>query len=369
MNSETQQPLGLVVKTSGEIASAASSSHAKALIEAQFVMAIQRPRNLLAARERILSACRRPGFAVTAWYAKPQGGKKIRGPSIRFAEMAVQAMGNISVLPSIVYEDRERMVMSIQVIDLETNTAYSDPVTLAKTVERKNGEGREIIGERVNTSGEKVFIVLATEDEMANKINSAKSKSIRNSGLRLVPQDFIEEAEQVVSETLEGGGGDSSLALKKMADAFSAIGVKPTELEKYLGHSLDAVSPAELKDLREVYQTLKDGESKWSDYVEGGQRKAASREPAAPVPEALRAKVVEADTSPLPQESWAHGVASALLVAGFTPAEYAAEISRQVGETLDFADIIEGTHENALCTSWPQMIDAMESARKKGGKK
>lgn len=292
MSNETQQ-LGLTIKTSGEIASAASSSHAKALIEAQFVMAAQKPRNLLAARERILSACKRPGFAASAWYAKPQGGKKIRGPSIRFAEMAVQAMGNISVLPSIIYEDRERLVMSIQVIDLETNTAYSDPVTLAKTVERKNGDGREIIGKRENSQGETVFIVLATEDEMANKINSAKSKSIRNSGLRLVPQDFIEEAEQQVAETLANGGGDPAQAVKRLADAFTAIGVKPAELEKYLGHSVDTLSPAEITDLREVYQTLKDGESKWSDYVEGGTRKAP-RDAAAEMPANLKAKVVDA---------------------------------------------------------------------------
>lgn len=293
MSTENQQ-LGLTVKTSGEIASAASSSHAKALIEAQFVMAAQKPRDLLAARQRILAACKRPGFAATAWYAKPQGNKKIRGPSIRFAEMAVQAMGNISVMPQIVYEDRERIVLSIQVIDLETVTSYSDPVTLAKTVERKNGDGREIIGKRENSQGETVFIVLATEDEMANKINSAKSKSIRNSGLRLVPQDFIEEAEQEVANTLAHGGGDPAATAKKLADAFTVIGIKPPELAKYLGHPVDSLSPAEIMDLREVYQAIKEGEAKWADYLEGGARKAP-REAATEMPDNLKAKVVDAE--------------------------------------------------------------------------
>ena len=212
----------------------------------------------------------------------------MRGPSIRFAETAIQCMTNISVMPTIVYEDREKLVLDIQVIDLESNTSYSDQVTLSKTVERRDKRGREVIGERTNTNGDTVYIVLATDDEMANKTNAAKSKIIRNSGLRLVPQDLIEEAEGAVQETLANGGGDPAQAMKRMADAFSLVGIKPAELEKYLGHSVESISPAELTDLREVYQTLKDGEAKWSDYVEGGQRKS-SRAAASEMPEHLKA--------------------------------------------------------------------------------
>lgn len=256
---------------SSELATASAAAHSKSLVEAKFTMALHRPRNILAVRDKILDACARPGFAAAAWYAKPVGGGKVRGPSIRFAETAIQCMTNITVMPSIVYEDREKLVLDVQVIDLESNTSYGDQVTLAKTVERKDKRGREVISERKNTSGETVYLVLATEDEIANKTNSAKSKIIRNSGLRLIPQDLIEEAEQAVAHTLSNGGGDPSAAMKKMADAFASIGVKPAELEKYLGHSLESVAPAELKDLREVYASLKDGESKWSDYVANGK--------------------------------------------------------------------------------------------------
>jgi len=275
MNNETQT-LANTTRTSGELAASSAAAHTKALVEAKFVMAVQRPRNMLAVRDKILEACARPGFAASAWYAKPVGGGKVRGPSIRFAETAIQCMTNISVMPSIVYEDREKLVLDVQVIDLESNTSYGDQVTMTKTVERKDGRGREIIGERTNTNGEKVFIVLATEDEMANKTNSAKSKIIRNSGLRLIPQDIIEEAEWSVRETLEKGGDDPAREKKRMADAFSFIGIKPVELEKYLGHGLDSISPGELQDLREVYATLKDGEAKWSDYVDKGVKRAGS---------------------------------------------------------------------------------------------
>jgi len=275
MNNETQT-LANTTRTSGELAASSAAAHTKALVEAKFVMAVQRPRNMLAVRDKILEACARPGFAASAWYAKPVGGGKVRGPSIRFAETAIQCMTNISVMPSIVYEDREKLVLDVQVIDLESNTSYGDQVTMTKTVERKDGRGREIIGERTNTNGEKVFIVLATEDEMANKTNSAKSKIIRNSGLRLIPQDIIEEAEWCVRDTISKGGGDPAQEKKRIADDFSFIGIKPAELEKYLGHTLDSIAPAELSDLREVYATLKDGEAKWSDYVDRGVKRAGS---------------------------------------------------------------------------------------------
>lgn len=289
-------------KTSGELAASSAASHSKALVEAKYVMAMQRPRNILAVRDKILEACARPGFAASAWYAKPVGNSKVRGPSIRFAETAIQCMTNISIMPSIVYEDREKLVLDVQVLDLESNTSYGDQVTLSKTVERKDKKGREVIGERTNSFGDKVYIVLATEDEMANKTNAAKSKIIRNSGLRLIPQDLIEEAEYSVRETLAKGGNDPAKEKKRMADAFSMIGVKPVELEKYLGHSVDSISPAELADLREVYAALKDGEAKWSDYVSKGER----RQPARTVPIDPSADIVppeKAEAEPTDEES------------------------------------------------------------------
>ncbi len=367
---ETQQ-LGITVRTSGEIATAAGAAGAKALIEAQFTMAAHKPRNLLAARGRILDACKRPGFAATAWYAKPQGGKKIRGPSIRFAEMAIQAMGNITVIPMVTYEDRERLMMSIQVIDLETNTAYSDPVSLAKTVERKDKTGREVVSERKNTNGETTYTVLATEDEMANKINSAKSKSIRNSGLRLIPQDFIEEAEMIVQDTMAGGGGDPAEAVKKMADAFARIGVKPDELAKYIGHPLESLSPAELRDLREVYQTLKDGEAKWSDYVEGGQRRGP-KEAAMPMPDAIKPKEAPpvVDEEPITESEAVTTVRARLKAGAFEDAEYVAALVAQgeIDTGYTFDDIGDGTHQNAL-DAWGVIESAMTAARGKKGRK
>ena len=57
-------------------------------------------------------------------------------------------------------------------------------------------------------------------------------------------------------------------ARKAILDSFASMGVKPRDLEEYLAHPIDIVSPEEIVDLRAVYKTIADGQSTWKDYVE-----------------------------------------------------------------------------------------------------
>jgi hypothetical protein len=284
--------------TSQEIASSASAALAKATIEAKFVIALQRPRSILTARASILDACKRPAFAEGAMYRKKQGRKQegarwvdnyVEGLSIRFAEQALNAWRNVDVSAVTAWEDENARLVRITVTDLETNLSYSDEVMLAKTVERRSvREGQEVLGERETSDGNKVFIVRTTDEEMANKVNAAKSKAIRNSGLRLIPQDILEEAESAIRETREKGGGDPRAQVKKLTDAFGGIGVPPTELEAHLGHPLEQTSPKELADLRAIYTAIRDGEARWADYRTlsnvGGQNSDDDQIPGVEVP-------------------------------------------------------------------------------------
>jgi hypothetical protein len=265
-----------IVQRSGEMAANAMAAKQKALIEARYVIAYNRPRSILQARSDILSACQRPGFAESARYAKPIGGASIEGFSIRFAEEAIKAMKNISVESTTIYEDEDKRTVQITVTDLESNVVYGKEVTVAKTVERKQlKQGQTAISKRTNSAGETTYLVHATEDDIANKVASAESKIIRNCGLRLVPSDILEEAELAIAETLEKGGGDKNEATKKIVDAFGTLNIGPTELEKYLKHGLATISPKELKDLRAVFTTIKEGSAAWADYLtdEAGKTK------------------------------------------------------------------------------------------------
>ena len=120
-----------------ETASTAVAVQARAAVEARYKMALMRPRSWDEVRVRLLAACKRPGFAETARYAKPVGGKSIEGPSIRFAEEALRAMGNAYVETMVVFDDDERRIVRVTVTDLEANLSYPHDITLRKTVERR----------------------------------------------------------------------------------------------------------------------------------------------------------------------------------------------------------------------------------------
>ena len=158
------------------------------------------------------------------------------------------------------------------VTDLEANLTYSTQIVLDKTVERRKAEGRSVVGERTNSTGEQVFIVLATEDELLQKQQALVSKAIRTAALRLLPGDIVDEAEDAIKTTLrDRAAKDPDAEKKRIVDSFDEIGVGPKDLAVYLGHPLDRIQPAEMADLRQVYRAIKDGEATWEGVLESLQ--------------------------------------------------------------------------------------------------
>lgn len=257
-------------------AAVAAAEEAKALVQAAYFMALHRPRNYMQARQRILDACKRPAFAASVEYAKPVGGSSVRGPSIRFAELAVQQWGNIRVDTSTTFESDDFRKIRVQVLDLETNTCFGKGITVNKTVERSKADGREVLRQRTNTQGKPVYIVRATEDELATKEAAAISKVVRNEGLRLIPQDIIDEALEVARAARRGDVADPQERIRKVCDLFAAIRVTPDDLSHYLGCPVDKASPVQIDDLQTVYTAIKSGEARWSDYVQREDDKPAA---------------------------------------------------------------------------------------------
>jgi len=264
-----------------ETALGASAAQAKAMVEARFVMALHRPRDMDSVRLRVLKDCKRPGFAESARYRRPVGKKKndetgrweeqyAEGPSIRFAEAAVRAMGNIDIQTPTLYDDDTKRVIRCSVTDLETNATWSKDFTVNKTVERRKlKEGQKPLGTRPNSFGETVYIVHATDSEVEVKTAAEISKAVRTLGLRLVPGDILDEAmAQCVATLRNADAADPDAARKKLVDAFDAIGVKPSDLRNYLEHDVGSCSPAELGELRALYVTIRDGETTWKDVMQ-----------------------------------------------------------------------------------------------------
>ena len=71
-----------------------ATDQARAVAEVQ--AALSRPRNELRARDRLLQACQRVNLASGALYQYSRGGTAVSGPSIRLAEAAARAWGNMT---------------------------------------------------------------------------------------------------------------------------------------------------------------------------------------------------------------------------------------------------------------------------------
>jgi len=254
------------------------AASAKAEIESAFVVALKMPRNRDQARIEILDSCKNLRFADKVKYKKPVGKKKegnqwvqnyVEGPSIRFAEEMIRSWGNVKVQCVTIYEDTAKRISLVNVVDLQKNISYSKQITIVKSVERRNAKDRDVISERTNSYNQIVFVVVATDDEVNIKEAALISKEIRNASLRLIPQDIIDEAMTVAKETITAGvSSDMKGARKAILDGFAKLGVKPKDLEEYLKHPVDAISPEQIADLKTIWETISSGQAKWKDYTD-----------------------------------------------------------------------------------------------------
>lgn len=279
-----------------ETQGSALAARAQAEVQARYIVALQRPRNVEQFRIRLLEHCKRPGFALVAEYSKPVGGQSIKGPSIRFVETAVQEFSNVTPEETITYDDDYKRVTRVAITDLERNVTYYGDVMIEKTVERRQPKDGEVLGSRINSYGDTVYKIRATEDDFANKVGAACSKKLRNLGLRILPADIVAEAMDLCRETrMKKDAQDPAAARRQLADAFAALRVMPVDLDAFLGHAFDQASPAEIEELRGAYTCVRDGEAKWADLVEAqqvarGEVEQASK-PAAAAGDKLRANI------------------------------------------------------------------------------
>lgn len=256
---------------SQETASSYVAAQAKAVVEARYIMALRRPRQWDQVRQDLLKECRRPSFAnnKSAFYRKPIGDG-VEGLGIRFVEVALRCMTNVLVETSMIFEDEGKEIHRVSVTDLESNLTYPLDVRVTKTVERsKPSDDGTYISVRKNSYNRNVYTVPATDDDLLNKRAAQISKAIRTLGLRIIPGDLQDEAEEIIkSIRMDEAARDPDTERKRIADAFGEIGVRAADLAEYLGHSLDTCSPAELVNLRGIYGAIRDGESSWKSVMD-----------------------------------------------------------------------------------------------------
>lgn len=270
---------GIELEVRSDVNAAAVAAREEATVRARVLLARANPRDWDVVRSRVLRECSRPGFAKVAMYALPRGGKVVDGLSIRFAESIARLAGNLWVNSQIVSETREHRLVEVFAMDLETNFTESQQAILGRTVERKaqrdgsapNGAGT-IVGERRNSFGDKVFLCIATDEEMLTKTNSLVSRIRRNKILEMVPADILDDAKAAIRRiTADDAAKDPEATRKALLDSFAAQGVGPDAVKSYVlaafGTRLEALKPEHVAELRNVYFAVRDGMATWESFV------------------------------------------------------------------------------------------------------
>ncbi len=254
-----------------EAGSVALSAQVEAKVKAGVLLARQFPRSWADVQQRLLSNFERPILAENALYSKPVGDKKVQGLSIRFAEEALRAMGNISVTTMLVSDDEDKRVYIVEGMDLETLASVNVTATVTKQVERSSVKADSIVlGKRTNSQGKPTYILKATsEDDYRAKEQAILQKARRDVILFLVPGDIQEMCEQKIRSTIaDRDKKDPQAAILRCTEAFYSFGISVAEVEKLLGHPMATTTTAELQLLRTFLTAIKEGEATWAQIVE-----------------------------------------------------------------------------------------------------
>lgn len=252
---------------------------AQAEMFARYNLAIMVPRDWTVVEAKLLQDCDNPDFAKEAYFRKPAGRDFIEGLSVRFAERAQQHMRNISVDTSPEMEDEFSVHYRTTVVDLENNTPTSETFKVEKTVERKRvADGDTVLSQRTNSSGDPVYLVPATEDQLNTKLRAQAAKVKRTLLLALVPADTRSRClERARSVATSQDSKDPSAATKSIVSAFISIGVDVADLKEYLGKAVQSATAPQIEELRSIYALIRDDELSWRDVMEAKREREAEK--------------------------------------------------------------------------------------------
>ncbi|MCX5495416.1 hypothetical protein OSH11_11920 [Kaistia dalseonensis] len=219
-------------------------SLARAEVDQQITTAHAYPRSVTRAVQNIMSlATIDDDSAEECIYALPRGGKPIKGPSVRLAEIIASQWGNCRVGARVVHVDRiEKYVEAEGVFhDLETNAATTARVR--RRISDKHGK-------------------LLNDDMIVVTGNAACSIAKRNAILGAVPKAVWRKAYAAVEQVIAGDVKTLAERRDRAMKAFAAFGATPEQVFAALGiGGIDDLTLEHMTTLMGMHSALKSGEA------------------------------------------------------------------------------------------------------------
>lgn len=230
-------------------------------VQASYLVAQNRPRNQIAATDRMLNECQRPSLAEQAVYSFPRGGIEVTGPTIRLAEMLARNWGNIKCGWRCLDRKPGRSLIQAFAIDLETNFGEEVvfEVTHFRDVNKKD---------RQTGKTQKIKVALTDERDIYEMEANQAARRLRKCILTVIPGDIIDLCLDQCELTLSSTASNTPESIQKLLTAFKAHGVNKAMIEARLQRKLESITQAQVANFKKIYTSLKDGMSSASDWFD-----------------------------------------------------------------------------------------------------
>ncbi len=246
-----QESLAMATTQSKSLNESTAVSREMATVQGAIFMAKQFPRDIVAAENRIISACRRPKLAMEAIYKYAKGGTNIEGPSIRLAEAMAQSWGNIEYGVQELEQVNGESIVQAYAWDLETNTRQTKRFTVPHIRHTKKGD-----------------YPLTDPREIYELIANNGARRVRACILGVIPGDIAESAVEECRKTQTRSVEVTEESRSRLIQAFANYGVTIEMIEARIQRKISAIDPYFLNDLRTIYTALKDEMGTVEDYFD-----------------------------------------------------------------------------------------------------
>lgn len=229
-----------VMTHGNEIGFAESMSRGE--LEVAMIMAKRNPRSIGQFRtEAMTMATLDADVAMSCFYKMTRGGKTIEGPSVRLAEIAASAWGNMKFGGRVVEITESHVVAQGVAFDLERNTSYSIEV-------RRGIRDRE--GRRYS------------EDMIVMAGNAAAAIAVRNAIFKVVPTAYVRPIFIQAKKTAIGDAKTLGMRRQGMLEEFAKMGVTKDAILARLGKAtIEDIGLSEFEDLVGAFTAIRDGET------------------------------------------------------------------------------------------------------------
>lgn len=220
----------------------------ESISRAEFDVAVQTarkfPRQPAVVKSKMLSiATMDRETAESCFYTLPRGGKKIQGPSVRLAEIAVASYHNLAIATRVISVDtgaNPHVVVQAICRDLESNITVSIEKR-RRIIPKKSANGR------------------IDEDDINLSANSGSAIAFRDAVFKVVPLAYVKPVFEKCREVAIGDAKTLKDRIVTMIGKFGKMGVTQDRILAYLEKpNIDEITINDVEDLIGVFNAIRE---------------------------------------------------------------------------------------------------------------